>query len=230
MLDRPVYGIANPRFYAAKQWTSIAEMGRHYARLVKTVVPSGPVLLGGWSLGGMLALEVAKVLADDPDLRVVGMVMIDSVCTLAPPGGWVDPPAPVVVRKFEWTDNTRVETRVAIERCFIESGRMAWSGSPPTWEAESKGVRRARRMPPPAMLLRSQDAVPVEGGILAVDLYREDRRLGWDNYRKGLFSRIVDIPGHHFSVFVEQHLDKVSSELRLACNALEDMMETLRYY
>ena len=39
------------------------EMAAHYVAAIRTVQPRGPYLLGGWSLGGNLAFEVARQLA-----------------------------------------------------------------------------------------------------------------------------------------------------------------------
>jgi hypothetical protein len=47
-LDRAVYGIRNPRFYSGEVWEhGLLEMGRVYADLVRSAVPSGRILLGG---------------------------------------------------------------------------------------------------------------------------------------------------------------------------------------
>jgi hypothetical protein len=47
-LDRAVYGIRNPRFYSGEVWEhGLLEMGRVYADLIRSNVPSGRILLGG---------------------------------------------------------------------------------------------------------------------------------------------------------------------------------------
>jgi Thioesterase domain len=47
-LQRTVYGIRNPRFYSGRAWAGgIAAMARVYADLIRSVVTSGKVLLGG---------------------------------------------------------------------------------------------------------------------------------------------------------------------------------------
>ena len=62
-------------------------MARHYLPSVKDAVPEGgDVILGGWSLGGPVALELARLLESMENttlgLRVVGIVMVNSVCPL----------------------------------------------------------------------------------------------------------------------------------------------------
>lgn len=91
-LQRPVYGISNPNFESGDPWEGgIPEMAAVYASLIrKTVAARGfpakrrfgqrvKILLGGWSLGGVLSLEVAHLLHGDDKLQVVGIVMVDSL-------------------------------------------------------------------------------------------------------------------------------------------------------
>jgi pimeloyl-ACP methyl ester carboxylesterase len=71
-------------------------MARVYIELVRTVLPRGPLLLGGWSFGGIVAIEMALQLAAQSDLTVLGIVLIDSVFpTRGGPGPdviWQTPP------------------------------------------------------------------------------------------------------------------------------------------
>jgi pimeloyl-ACP methyl ester carboxylesterase len=80
-LGRDVYAIHNPNFFDG----SIMEggmdaMARHYIGLIDKAGIRGPVILGGWSLGGYLSLTMSRMLADDPAARiqVVGMLIVDS--------------------------------------------------------------------------------------------------------------------------------------------------------
>lgn len=56
-LHRPVYGISNPRIEQGGKWEhGIRQMGVVYAHMVRSVVQSGPILLGGelielWEMG-----------------------------------------------------------------------------------------------------------------------------------------------------------------------------------
>ncbi|TPX18300.1 uncharacterized protein E0L32_011798 [Thyridium curvatum] len=221
-LGRPVYGIANPRFYSGEPWEGgLPEMARHYIGYIREAVPPGPVLVGGWSLGGLLALEVAGQLERDRDYAVAGILMVDSICPLK----WQHIDVPIVSRKLEWSPSTKEETRVAVTRCFEQAGRMALAYRPPAF----------REAPPPAILLRALEPVPVPAsedgggggglGMLRVDVHRTDPRLGWDEYRKDLFYRIDDIRGHHFSIFTFENLGDVHEKMVDACRTLEELSD-----
>lgn len=59
--DRPFYGLQNPALLGNQPpFSSIEAMAAHYVAQVRSVQPHGPYLLGGWSLGGTIAFEMAQ--------------------------------------------------------------------------------------------------------------------------------------------------------------------------
>ena len=227
-LGRSVHGIANPRYDTGRAWTGgIPEMARHYLAFVKAAVPGGgPVILGGWSLGGLIALEVARLMADDKEggLRLVGIVMVDSVCPLVldlSNGG--KGRLRVVQHAVQWSEYTRQETKDKVMWCFAEAMRMLGGWKLPVWKGE--GPADDAPPPPRVVLLRATDAVPVvEEGVARVDLHREDRLLGWGGYQKHLVTKVIDIPGHHYNIFhTDETLDATTEAMRRACLDLEGM-------
>ncbi|MCX2924136.1 SDR family NAD(P)-dependent oxidoreductase [Streptomyces sp. NEAU-W12] len=78
-IERPFYGIQ------AKGWmtdseplTGILAMAAHYAAIIRAVQPEGPYDLGGYSLGGMLAYEVARQL-QEAGRAVETITMLDTM-------------------------------------------------------------------------------------------------------------------------------------------------------
>ncbi|NEO94893.1 MAG: amino acid adenylation domain-containing protein, partial [Moorea sp. SIO3G5] len=63
--DRPFYGIQSLGFMEnEKLLTSIEEMASYYIKAIRTVQPHGPYYLGGWSLGVLIAFEMARQLEE----------------------------------------------------------------------------------------------------------------------------------------------------------------------
>jgi thioesterase domain-containing protein len=248
-LGRPVFGIANPGYQSGEAYWkgggSIPEMARRYIEFLKAAVPRGDVILGGWSLGGLVSLEMARQLADERDcpLNLLGIVMVDSVCPRA-----IAAPAPfmnVVQHSMKWSEHTRQETKDRVMRCFSEAHRMVREWTLPVWaEEESNAHRqveekeeeqqqqqrnggfRSPPRPPPIVLLRATDPVPlpegVQEGVNAVDVNRRDPVLGWGKYRQDLITKVMDIPGHHFSIFhTEETLETTTDGIKWACRELE---------
>lgn len=79
--DRPVYGITSP-FHCPggddyKYPTSLGDLAASYLKGVREIQPEGPYLLGGWSMGGMIAMFMAQILEAQGE-EVSKIVMIDS--------------------------------------------------------------------------------------------------------------------------------------------------------
>ncbi|KAK1835922.1 Alpha/Beta hydrolase protein [Podospora conica] len=224
-LNRTVYGISNPYFKTDKKWKSLTEMARHYAGIIRKTIPHGNVILGGWSLGGLVCLEVAKILREEVGPRVMGIVMIDSSYPRAPKGF-----TPSLPYNPQWSKQTRQETKDAVTQCFSEAMRIVAEWPLPTWGDEEEETGRTvvharlpnpKCAPPPVILLRAQDPVPGDG-VSRVDQNRGDRKLGWNRYRPAFLTQIVDIPGHHFNIFsTEENLEAVTAKLKKACEDLE---------
>lgn len=78
--QRPIYGINSP-IYAKKSYhvpSSLDELAVSYVRLVQDIQPQGPYLLGGWSMGGMIAIRMAAILEMSNE-RIIHIVLIDSI-------------------------------------------------------------------------------------------------------------------------------------------------------
>ena len=62
--DQPLFGIQDPSLYNAQSASkSIEEMAARYIEVLKTVQPEGPYHLLGWSVGGVVAFEMAQQLS-----------------------------------------------------------------------------------------------------------------------------------------------------------------------
>lgn len=79
---RAVYGISSPIYddELAQPYRlpkSIREVAKQYIELIQEVQPEGPYLLGGWSMGGMIALKMAELLRQMGE-KVLHVIMVDS--------------------------------------------------------------------------------------------------------------------------------------------------------
>ena len=76
-LDRPFYGLQSPGLEGADQPDSIEAMASAYIEAMRQVQKQGPFHLGGWSLGGVIAYEMAQQLQAAGE-EVVFLALIDS--------------------------------------------------------------------------------------------------------------------------------------------------------
>ncbi|ROZ98666.1 amino acid adenylation domain-containing protein [Gordonia sp. OPL2] len=83
--DRPVYGLQNPMLSGGTEPQSISELAAHYIQRMREIAPAGPYHLLGWSLGGLIAQEMAiqlQAAGDDVD----ELVLLDSFVVADRPG------------------------------------------------------------------------------------------------------------------------------------------------
>lgn len=65
--------------------------------------------------------------------------------------------------------------------------------------------------PPLTILLRCDEYVPVSrsknpDAISKVDIVRDRRLLGWDEYAPNLVQCVLNVPGHHFNLFAAENV------------------------
>ncbi|KAK2734150.1 hypothetical protein FQN57_001865 [Myotisia sp. PD_48] len=142
-LDRTVYALQNPHFFSGEHWEGgLCEMAALYARMICSVFPSGSILLGGWSLGGILSLEIASVLSRSSSIKVVGIVMIDSVF----PHAVSTLDKPVVSHQLKFGAYSKPETQRLALNCMDQTIAMVKVWIPPTWNGCSEPEKYAARL------------------------------------------------------------------------------------
>ena len=82
--DQPFYALQSPDPAQLPSGT-IEEMASLYIREIRRIQPTGPYLLGGWSMGGLLAFEMAHQLIEQGE-KISLLALFDSVPP-APSGG-----------------------------------------------------------------------------------------------------------------------------------------------
>ncbi|EKG09551.1 hypothetical protein MPH_13401 [Macrophomina phaseolina MS6] len=230
-LGRSTYAIHNPNFLdssAGACWPTLQAMAAHYAGIVSAAAApgAGPVLLGGWSFGGVVAFEAARaLLAADPG-RVAGVVLIDSpppvnhqplspaIIDAVTGAAKKSHPPPPAARSPE-ADEMRALTR----RNFLASAALL-----------ADYVPDPAAPVPRVFLLRSERGWrrPPEDGTVDDEWnpWLQDRAdprtavAGWESVLRTAVPW-ADIPGDHFQAFDHDNIDRVSAALASACDRLE---------
>ena len=76
---RAVYGLSCP-IYESRSYSlpaSFAAVALEYVDRIRKEIPKGPYVLGGWSMGGMIAIKMAEILESEGE-EILGVVLIDS--------------------------------------------------------------------------------------------------------------------------------------------------------
>jgi amino acid adenylation domain-containing protein len=78
LANQPFYGLQSPGLEGESEvYTSIEDLAAHYIQEIRSLQPEGPYFLGGWSLGGVIAFEMANQL-NAIGKQVALLALIDS--------------------------------------------------------------------------------------------------------------------------------------------------------
>ncbi len=78
--DQPFYGLQSRGLDGiSKPFSSVESMAQAYVEEIRQVQPHGPYILGGGSMGGLVAYEMAQNLVNSGE-RVDNLIMFDTVC------------------------------------------------------------------------------------------------------------------------------------------------------
>ncbi|WP_406335261.1 beta-ketoacyl synthase N-terminal-like domain-containing protein [Streptomyces sp. NBC_00203] len=187
-----------------------------FARRIREARPNGPWIVGGWSYGGVLAQQTARLLS--PHGTVSALVLIDAVLPLPAPPGLSS--ADTARRRFEdfaayvaRTYGTRLDLpydelaalddtaqidlvikvlgeSVALPPSVLEHQRTSY--------LDLRGGERHRpgRYEGRTLLYRASESAPHT--VRDPRYERDDTTLGWDAYCTDL--TVVPLPGHHLSL------------------------------
>ncbi|MEW5926223.1 MAG: amino acid adenylation domain-containing protein [Gemmatimonadota bacterium] len=138
--DQPFYGLeALPR---AGGETSVEAMAEEYARAVRAVRPAGPYRLGGWSVGGVIAFEMARQLEAAGE-EVELLALLDSYPPLD--GTYGAEPGDVELLAFLARD-------LGYPRAELPALEERLAGEAPAGRAEALAAALAERVPAAAGL------------------------------------------------------------------------------
>ncbi|KAI1773171.1 hypothetical protein F4818DRAFT_443528 [Hypoxylon cercidicola] len=224
-LGRPVYTIYNPWFGNTEKWNGGTMLFvEKYIELIKTVLRKGDILVGGWSLGGQLGLDIGRALAKDKRsrLRVAGVVMIDTLYPYWGPPGTVHADVPVDLILGSCPPDMKEE----ISRC------MQWANEDcPDWVSRNwkdndqlDGIEAEE--PPPTVFIHATKYIPrtksETGAVTMFDHFRHAKN-GWDLFpHQNFIVAFWEIPTHHFGLFEKGMVKETSDKVIKACDLLAE--------
>ncbi|HYH80393.1 MAG TPA: amino acid adenylation domain-containing protein [Longimicrobium sp.] len=224
--DQPVYGLrARGLADGERPHASIAEMAADYLQALRAVQPRGPYHVAGWSMGAVIALEIARQLEDAGE-AVALLAAIDPALPGPDAGAPTDEPA--LLRHFARDLGVPAEDLDTLPAEAWEAGAERSLGSlleharvlhlvPPDLDLARLermfGVFRAG-----VEALGSHVPAPFGGEITLIlagsgDLARASARsVAWERLA-GRGATVRSVPGDHFTLLREPHVEEVAKEL-----------------
>ncbi|THH20593.1 hypothetical protein EW146_g801 [Bondarzewia mesenterica] len=189
-LGRDVWGIHNPHFITSQHWDSVESMASKYAHYAANTT-TDPLILGGWSFGGVVAFEAACQLLKK-GACVKGVVLIDSPCPLNHV-----PLSDALLETVARLAGRNSESHVGrlVKNQFQINSRMLGRYNPISGSGPY----------PRLVLLRSEQGFK-SAGISDMPRWLADRSnpheavAGWQSL-VGEAVKAFDIPGNHFQPF-----------------------------
>ena len=230
--ERPLFGIQVPDRDGGAPWTALEEMAAYYVRCLREVQPAGPYRLGGWSLGGVVAFEMARQLEGAGE-SVELLALIDAAAP-APGGRREGIQGGALVALFVWDlarlfgiDLPTLSTPVDVGQLTAEEALACLrveaerSGVLPLGLEHSELVRRFATFEAnyrlaesysggvcaaPLTLLKAGNAVPGAAVRPAPD-------LGWGRLARGPIE-VLEVPGDHYTLLHEPGVQVLAALLR----------------
>ena len=232
--DRPFYGIQAMGVDGTRPpLERVEEMVAHYIEAIRSIQARGPYLLGGWSLGGNLAFEAARVLAEAGE--EIALLAILDAAPLHPDREPTEVDfLPMVMELFPDEENLPLEAirgmapRAQLEyftrragQARIVGGNGEWVAARHVFEVFKTGMRamidyRQRPFPGRVTLFAAEDRAPflaAEGGV----------SLGWQRWAEGGVEHYT-IPGRHVEMVREPSVAVLAARLR-ECLARTEVQE-----
>ncbi len=237
--ERPFYGLQCLGLDGKRPpHESVEAMAEHYIRCIKAIQPQGPYLLGGHSLGGKVAYEMAWRLHQAGE-RVAHMALFDSA---APPYKKLPEPDDAQVlftllsifgyyfgkvitlskAEHQAVMALDLDAKLALLRDRLEAFDLIRPGSDPGTIRGLFNVYKAAGhfgnkydphnppIPVPMTLYKAVDPMPPTVSLPEI---RETPAWGWERFST-LPVALQEVPGDHFSCLTPAHVSAVAERLK----------------
>jgi len=210
---------------------SLEDIAQYHLETIREIQPKGPYCLGGWSLSGLVAYEIAQRLrAAGEEVPLLVLFDVTNWAILRRPWGWKSFCRAVSVRT--WRVKHFLSTlsglkpnekwdqvcALAAER-YLNLQRMYWVLYDRLQSRVSRRIPMAPREPSQAVFVASRRYQPQPYGGRVV-LFRsavqadgpyQSTKLGWEGLIADL--DICDMPGDHDDMFLDPYVDLLANQL-----------------
>ncbi|WP_315790951.1 amino acid adenylation domain-containing protein [Fischerella sp. JS2] len=231
--DYPFYALEDNPDQDEPEIISVEETATRYLGEIRQVQPHGPYLLGGFCYGGVLAFEMAQQLQRQG--QTVGLlVVIDAILpkTAVKPGE--DDDAKFLLRMAESIKtNNNIDFSVAFEELrglplneqlhlvnkkanfiFSDTEIKDFLGYYKLFKSHVQAMRDyvPQVYPHSLTLFRANEEIVHD--FESAEFNTNDPWLGWGKYSRQPI-QVIEVPGDHFSMFVEPHIQELAKQLRI---------------
>lgn len=231
--DYPFYALQHTPNEEEPKIISVEETASRYLKEIRQVQPNGPYLLGGHCYGGVLAFEMGQQLQRQGE-TVSLLVVIDAILTETVVKPAEDDDAKFLLRM---TESIKTDSNIDFSLPFEELKNLPLNeqfhlvnqkANFIFTETEIKDfllyyklfkahVQAMRDYVPQAYphsmtLLRAKEEIIHD--FESPEFHTDDPLLGWGKCSSQPI-QVVEVPGDHFSIFVEPNVQELANQLRI---------------
>ncbi|MCB0795948.1 MAG: amino acid adenylation domain-containing protein [Flavobacteriales bacterium] len=188
------------------RFNSVSSIAEHFIRELRTVKPHGPYLLGGYSFGGIVAFEMARMLQEQGE-QVPLLCLID---TYAPKEY-----RSVMQQEARFYDPIKRLVLRSMVRYYLDRGKVL----PPK-------LRHFHIIDTYDRAILDYDLVPYAGEIVVLKAEGSTGtdHMGWDN--EMTTCQVRKVPGDHYTLIKEPHVQELAGQLDQAIAEAREKLAT----
>ena len=209
----------------------IEEMASIYIEAMRTVRPEGPYLLGGWSVGGVVAFEMARQLeargqqvallalidARAPD-RQEGLIEEDDVTVMASFGQHLGLQPERINISFDRFLSLSLDERLAYvieeaKNADLMPADITLSQARRLFEVFKANVTAVSNYSPEMASCR----IALMKACERISDVAQELTMGWDGLTENGVE-VVEVPGNHFTMISEPHVRSLAERLKSCIN------------
>lgn len=229
----PFYALEHNPNQEEPKIITVEETANYYLQEIRKVQPKGPYLLGGHCYGGVLAFEMAQQLQREGE-TVDLLIIIDAILSETRIESTKDDDAKFLLRMAE---SIKTDSNIDFSLCFEELRDLSLNEQLDLinqkmnfifTDTEIKDFMRyyklfkahvqAMRNYTPTVYEQSITLFRAKEEIIhdfeSPEFHTDDPLLGWGKCSSQPI-QVMEIPGDHFSIFIEPHIQELARNLRV---------------
>ena len=220
--DQPCYGLQSLGLKdPGLSHTSVPQMARYYVDLVREFQPHGPYYLGGWCYGGIVAVEMARLLKQQgEDIALLALLE-----TVAMPARWSN--IPYFLHRLRcfarmspdrWINYFRAKARYTRESRIANKMRFRQADMSPDGEIRDPRLLKLEQVYNTNLTaLKDYRTEPFDGRVTLFNAAEKDSALipdpqyGWVGLAREI--KVHEVPGNHDTMLTEPNVSALAQQL-----------------
>ena len=220
--DQPCYGLQSLGLKdPVLSHNSVQEMARYYVGLLREFQPHGPYYLGGWCYGGIVAVEMARLLK----LQGEEIALLALLETVAMPARWNN--IPYFLHRLRcfarmspdrWINYFRGKARYTRESRIANKMRFRQADSSPDGETRDPRLLKLEHVYNTNLAaLKDYRTEPFDGRVTLFNAAEKDSALipdpqyGWVGLAREI--EVHEVPGNHDTMLTEPNVSALAQQL-----------------